>query len=579
MRFFYIVLIYIKVKDCIRVIAYNIFKMYNVYMGKFDLFNKFNNAVIVLQENGEAVFRNNVFKRIFADFDNIQKFSHKLNYNVCALVSNDVNVHSPILQALSSPQDFSAHVLYQTINNDFFYYDMNAIKKGVYTILFFTDVTAKISLENVLNKSQNYSKKITILENENKNLVKVKQQAQLQAMKLLLMNNISNIIRESLDASVILYSALEELAEMFGAFRAYYAEVCADKFLIKQSIRKIDLSKEISFDSSVNEFISLGKVTCQSCRKEYQEAKPFDENVQRIIIPIHHMNKVLGIIVLSTKQKTKLNDTLEFLEGISIQLGNAIIQADLYKKNAQMVKDLTKTLKELQDTQLKLINSEKMASLGQLIAGVAHEINTPIASIKSNNEITQKIISKINDEDISGLLKEINEIDAEAIARINRLVVSLRKFVRLDEAELQEADINKEIDLTLDLIRHETKNRIEIIKNYGELPPIKCYPNMLNQVFMNILVNASHAIKEKGIISIDTIFKNKQLIVKIRDNCCGIKEPEKIFFAGYTTKGVGVGTGLGLAISQKIIEKHNGKIEVKTELGVGSEFIITIPSE
>ena len=176
------------------------------------------------------------------------------------------------------------------------------------------------------------------------------------------------------------------------------------------------------------------------------------------------------------------------------------------------------------------------------------------------------------------LLKEVNEIDTEAIARINRLVVSLRKFVRLDEAELQEADINKEIDLTLDLIRHETKNRIEIIKNYGKLPPVKCYPNMLNQVFMNILVNAAHAIKGEGKISIDTNYKNNNLIVKIKDNGCGIKEPDKIFFAGYTTKGSGVGTGLGLAISQKIIEKHNGKIEVKTKLNKGSEFCITIPS-
>ena len=132
------------------------------------------------------------------------------------------------------------------------------------------------------------------------------------------------------------------------------------------------------------------------------------------------------------------------------------------------------------------------------------------------------------------------------------IVISLKKFVRLDEAELQEADINKEIDLTLDLIRHETKNRIEIEKCYGNLPLIKCYPNMLNQVFMNILVNATHAIEGEGSITIDTDYINNELVVKIKDTGCGIKEPDKIFFAGYTTKGVGVGTGLGLAISQKI---------------------------
>lgn len=549
-------------------------------MGKFDLFNKFNSAVIVLNENRETVFRNNVFKRDFPDFENIKKFSHKLNYNVCALVSNDVSVHSPITQAINSKEDFSAHVLYQSSNNDYSYYDLNATKKGKYTLIVFTDVTAKISLENVLNRNQNYQKKITLLESENKNLSKIKLQAQSQAMKLLLLNNISNIIRESIDTSVILKSALEELAQMFGAFRAYYAAVQKDdKFLIKESLEKKDIGLTISFDRSVSQNINNGKVSCLTCMKEYKEAKPFKEIVQRIVVPIFHLNSLLGIIVLSTKQKTKLDDTLEVLNGVSSQLGNAIIQAELYKKNARMVKDLTKTLKELQDTQLKLINSEKMASLGQLVAGVAHEINTPIASIKSNNEIMKKLILQVEDEDTKDLLQEINDIDTEAIARINRLVVSLRKFVRLDEAELQEADINHEIDLTLDLIRHETKNRITIVKNYGKIPPIKCYPNMLNQVFMNILVNAAHAIEKVGTITIDTNFENNNLVVKIKDDGCGIKEPEKIFFAGYTTKGVGVGTGLGLAISQKIIEKHEGKIEVKTKINEGSEFIITIPSK
>ena len=548
-------------------------------MGKFDLFNKFNSAVIVINNNKEAVFRNNVFKRIFPDYKNLEKFSHKLNYNVCALVSNDVSVHSPIVQALASTEDFSAYITYQTSGNEFFYYDMNSTRKGQYNIIVFTDVTAKTKLETLLIKNQNFQKKISLLEDDNRNLSKVKLQAQSQAMKLLLLNNISNIIRESIDTSVILKSALEELAQMFGAFRGYYAEADGSKFIIRESLDKKETGLEISFDNDVNNFIKQGRVSCLTCMKEFKEAKPFREIVQRVVLPIYHLNKLLGIIVLSTKQKTKLDDTLEVLNGVSSQLGNAIIQAELYQKNEKMVKDLTKTLEELKDTQLKLINSEKMASLGQLVAGVAHEINTPVASIKSNNEITKKIIAQIKDADICELLQEINEIDTEAIARINRLVVSLRKFVRLDEAELQEADINKEIDLTLDLIRHETKNRIEIIKNYSKLPPIKCYPNMLNQVFMNILVNATHAIKEKGTITIDTNYKNNNLLVKIKDTGCGIKEPDKIFFAGYTTKGVGVGTGLGLAISQKIIEKHNGKITVKTKLNEGSEFTITIPSK
>lgn len=549
-------------------------------MGKFDLFNKFNSAVIIINDNKDVVFRNNVFRRIFPDFKTLEKFSHKLNYNVCALVSNDVTVHSPISQALASKEDFSAYITYQTFSNDLYYYDMNATQKGKYHMIVLTDVTAKTKLDTITQKNQNLQKKVNILEGDNKNLSKIKLQAQSQAMKLLLLNNISNIIRESIDTSVILKSALEELSQMFGAFRGYYAtSENGQNFKIVEALNSKDKNIEISFEKETYNYIKKGKVNCVTCMKEYKEAKPFKEIVQRIIVPIYHLNKLLGIIVLSTKQKTKLDDTLEVLNGVSTQLGNAIIQSELYKKNAKMVKDLTKTLEELKDTQLKLINSEKMASLGQLVAGVAHEINTPVASIKSNNEITKKLIAQIEDKEIAELLQEVNEIDTEAIARINRLVISLRKFVRLDEAELQEADINKEIDLTLDLIRHETKNRIEIIKNYSKLPPIKCYPNMLNQVFMNILVNATHAIKDTGIITIDTKYENSNLIVKIKDNGCGIKEPDKIFFAGYTTKGVGVGTGLGLAISQKIIEKHNGNISVKTKLNEGSEFTITIPSK
>ncbi len=547
-------------------------------MGKFDLFNRFNSAVIIVNEKKEVVFKNNVFKRVFSDFENLKKFSHKLNYEVCALVSNNVGVHSPIMQALESPQDFSAHVLYQSVGNEYSYYDLISTKKHGNAIIVFTDVTAKIGLEKSLQRNQAYQKKISLLENENKNLSKVKQQAQSQAMKLLLLNNISNIIRSSVDTSVILSSALEELATLFAGFRAYYAVYSQDMkaYIINESLHKKDVGRKITFDKSTENSIASAKVFCSSCMKEFSEAKPFNELVQRVVLPIYHMNNRLGVIVLLTKQKTKLDDALEVLEGVSTQLGNAIIQSELYKKDARMVKELTRTLKELQDTQLKLINSEKMASLGQLVAGVAHEINTPVASIKSNNEIATKLISRINDKEVEELLSEINTIDKEAIARINRLVVSLRKFVRLDEAELQDADINKEIDLTLDLIRHETKNRITIVKNYGELPPIKCYPNMLNQVFMNILVNAAHAIENEGTITIDTSYANNELKVKIKDNGCGIKEPDKIFFAGYTTKGVGVGTGLGLAISQKIIEKHQGKIEVNSKVGEGSEFIITI---
>ena len=214
-------------------------------MGKFDLFNKFYSAVLVVNNQGQVIFKNNVFKRIFFDFENLEKFSHKLNYNVCALVSNDVEVHSPIKQALNSPQDFSAHVLYQSSGSEYSYYDLTSTKKGNYTLIVFTDVTAKIGLEKSLSKNQANLKKINALEADNKNLLKIKQQAQSQAMKLLLLNNISNIIRSSIDSSHIINSALDELSNLFGAFRAYYAVYSKDMvaYIVNESLNKKEIGR------------------------------------------------------------------------------------------------------------------------------------------------------------------------------------------------------------------------------------------------------------------------------------------------------------------------------------------------
>jgi len=390
-----------------------------------------------------------------------------------------------------------------------------------------------------------------------------------------------NFCGESIDISQIIQSALKELAIMFSAYKAYYAKADNDSFTIKEAYGKKISEKEIKFDDKTFKTIAAKEISVCNVVLEYVDAKPFKQPVLRIIVPVHHMQKLTGVIVLLSYQKRELNEEIEILEAISSQLSNAITRAELYQKNIQTVNELKNTLKELKETQVQLINSEKMASLGQLVAGVAHEINTPVASIKSNNGIVEKLLGTIEDADLKEMLTDINQIDKEAISRISNIVVSLKKFVRLDEAELQEADINKELDLTLELIRHETKNRIEIVKNYGEIPMVKCFPNMLNQVFTNILINACHAIKDKGTITITTEYTAKNLTVKIKDTGCGIPQNQldKIFTAGFTTKSSGIGTGLGLAICTKIIEKHKGKICVTSEVGKGSEFIITLYSE
>lgn len=550
-------------------------------MEKFEFFSKFNDAVMIINDKEEVVYQNSAFKRAFADFTDLHKFSHQLNFDVCTLDGGNMELYSPIYQAIVSPQSFFACLTYQNLQKELFYYNITALKRNRYVVIIFDDVSAKNKLNSIESEYNTLSDKYKKLLAENKNFVKIKQKAQAQAIKMVLINKMSNIIRESIDISKITNSAIKELAGMFGAFKIYYASNLNKAFKIEEINKefKSEINSIVKFDESTYKSIVNKQIVVSNCLKEHLNAPNLDKNVSRIIVPIYHLSQLLGVIVILSHHKRELNDEIDILESVSAQLGNAIIQAKLYEKDLKTMAELQTTLKELKDTQVQLINSEKMASLGQLIAGVAHEINTPLGSINSNNSIIAKLIKKIDNEDIAQTLKEINELDREAVMRISNMVKSLKKFVRLDEADLQDADINKELDLTLDLIRHETKNRIEIVKEYGDIPLIKCYPNMLNQVFMNILVNACQSIKEQGLIVITTLFKDNNLIVKIKDNGKGIKKDQldKIFTAGYTTKGVGVGTGLGLAISEKIIQKHNGKISVNSEIGHGSEFVITIP--
>ena len=552
-------------------------------MDKFEFFSKFNDAVIIINDKKEILYRNSAFKRIFKDFLSLEKFSHQLNFDICTLDGDNMEVYSPVYQAISSPQNFFATVSFQDSQKETFFFNISTIRRNRYVVIIFTDVTAQSKLNSLEKEFENLLSKHKKLQTENQNFIKIKQNAQAQAIKMVLINKISNSIRESIDISKINSSVLKELSNMFGAFKIYYAEVFNKNFKIEHINKefKSEIGSVVKFDEKTQKSITNKQIVVSGCLKEHLNAENLKKCAFRIIVPIYHLNQLLGIIVMLTQQQRELNDELDILESVSAQLGNAIIQAKLYEKDLKTMTELQTTLKELKDTQVQLINSEKMASLGQLIAGVAHEINTPLASINSNNSIIAKLIKKISDEELVQTLKEINELDKEAVNRIKNMVKSLKKFVRLDEAELQDADINKELDLTLELIRHETKNKIEVIRKYHELPLIKCYPNMLNQVFMNILINACQSIEKSGKITISTEFKNNILTVKIKDTGKGISKEnlDKIFSAGYTTKGVGVGTGLGLAISEKIIQKHNGIISVKSIVEEGSEFIITIPSK
>jgi len=235
-----------------------------------------------------------------------------------------------------------------------------------------------------------------------------------------------------------------------------------------------------------------------------------------------------------------------------------------------------------------LIQAEKMAALGLLVAGVAHEINTPMGAIHSNNDIMRRAVEKVRarlgpapDKEVVRVLSILEEVcrnNEIATERIMHIVRSLKNFARLDEAERKRVNIHEGIESTLTLLQHQLKSRIRIEKEFGSLPEIQCHPNQLNQVFMNILVNASQAIPERGTIRIRTWKEGDFVRIAISDTGIGIpaEHLSKVFDPGFTTKGVGIGTGLGLSICYKIVEDHGGTIEVESSKS-GTTFTITLP--
>ncbi len=273
----------------------------------------------------------------------------------------------------------------------------------------------------------------------------------------------------------------------------------------------------------------------------------------------------------------------EILESQKVVLENQ--NAELEAQNTELIESKI----QIQKQQAQLIQSEKMASVGLLTAAITHEINTPIGAINSNSQLVDMLLQQINDnpsiqsedelKEAFSQLVEVNNINLTACARITEIIRSLKSFSRLDQAEFQEADIKEGIKSVLVLTNNLLKRRITVHEEYEELPPVKCFPGQLNQVIMNIIVNASQAIVGEGEIFIHTYQQDGYLYISIKDTGTGIakEDMQKIFEPGFTTKGAGIGLGLGLYISYNIIQNHNGEILVNSEPGQGAEFIVKIP--
>lgn len=295
-----------------------------------------------------------------------------------------------------------------------------------------------------------------------------------------------------------------------------------------------------------------------------------------------------------------------------------IIGTDGKRKKVTFVSDITEMIKlkeEARQNEVQMLQAEKMSSLGQMVAGLAHEMNTPLGFVRNNLELLEakhhelreliamydKLRSQImygTPNDVAMMLAQIDQFSQkvknrvyeqaptlyrnsiEGIDRIQDLILNLKNFSRVDEANFKPTNVNENIESTLKIAGHLFKGGIQVIKEFGVLPEIMAYPAQLNQVFLNLITNAVQAVDERtGRIVIRTMAQGNYVVIKIADNGKGIppENLKRIFEPFFTTKEVGQGTGLGLSIAYKIIEKHKGKIEVQSKVGVGTEFTITLP--
>ncbi|MEI1377230.1 response regulator [Nostoc sp. UHCC 0926] len=363
----------------------------------------------------------------------------------------------------------------------------------------------------------------------------------------------------------------------------------------------------------------------ETCRR--LKANPITQNIPVIFMTAlsDSKDKVKGLEIGAVDYVTKPFQQEEVIARLKLHLKISHLTYTLEQRVQERTAELTQSLQQLQQTQLQLIQSEKMSTLGQLVAGIGHEINNPIGFIEGNfsyiTEYTNNLLHLVNlqqqklphpEPEIEELL---NQMDFEYLAedipkllasmrqgidRLKGISLSLRTFARSDISSKMEFQIHEGINSTLMLLKHRLQNKkdcstIEVVTQYGKLPPISCYPGQLNQVFMNIIANAIDALDDlnqnhsyqkiaacPNTITITTSvnYQQETVIICIQDNGPGML-PEvqtRIFEQSFTTKPVGKGTGLGLAISyQIIVDKHNGQIDCLSIPGKGTKFIITLP--
>jgi two-component system, NtrC family, sensor kinase len=464
-------------------------------------------------------------------------------------------------------------------------------------------------------------------------------EAELQeyAERQTLLNQLSSLIRNSLDLDAVIKAAIESIRTMLEidvcGFAWYKSDGEASTWEMIQEAKADEVKSSLgkfptTLMGPIEGFLTSQQILRVDNVAEYSEPihREFLEHVDcksEVLIPIHTQDNQIGVLVCLHKQQVRpwSEDEIELLQAVTGILAVAIRQAQLYAQSQGKGDALHQALQELQQTQSQMVQREKMSSLGQLVAGIAHEINNPVNFIHGNvthaeqyvtdlfalidlyqqecstpslaiTETIEAIDLDFLRNDLSKLLTSMN-VGTE---RIREIVKSLRIFSRLDESEVKPVDIHDGIDSTLMILQSRLKATpdrvaINIHKAYVSLPEVECFAGQLNQVFMNLLVNAIDALEEviqssdspvdfAPEITIRTEQVQGQALIHFIDNGPGIAPEiqQRIFDPFFTTKPVGKGTGMGMSISYQIVtEKHSGQLLCDSEPGKGTHFIVQIP--
>ena len=464
-----------------------------------------------------------------------------------------------------------------------------------------------------------------------------------------LLSRITQHIRQDLDVQAIFQRTATEVRHAFSASRCnifIYDELPQPRCILVAEDYLPEFPNYTQIEISVEDTLFFHQLLSQP--HPLASVNVFEEPLLESIYPLCYKNHLKSLLIVQTAYKGHVNgvialdqcdrfrewsiDEVKLLEEVAIQVGIALFQAKLLEqekyqrqqladKNIRLEKakeEIEATLIKLKKTQTQLIQTEKMSGLGQMVAGIAHEINNPVSFIYGNLEHVQgyarNLIQLINlyqanyPEPIPEIQSLLTSIDLDFLIpdlekvlgsmetgaeRITDIVTSLRNFSRLDEAEKKDIDIHTGLDSTLVILQSRIKSvghftEIEIFKDYGDIPEVFCYASQLNQVFMNLFVNAIDALDEQrqqdksAFIRIQTAQVGNEVSIVIEDNGPGMDHStqHQIFDPFFTTKPIGKGTGLGLSISyQIIVEKHGGSLECQSRLGQGTVFTIKIPVE